>query len=142
MVSTSSARRIVLSGAPPIWMLGAQGAICLLRATPPPYPAGVAYTSTCVSTEQAIAGLLVNAYTEIDRHPQVILIVGVVPDDATKVELISAGGRRVRLQVRENAYATVARAPRSVSFDTGATNHTVPIPLAPGSPGAVLGVDP
>jgi hypothetical protein len=99
----------------------------------------VAYALSCAPPAQAALGRLVRTYTDVALHPAQMLVEGIVPDNARALTLDLGGKRHRPLAMRDNAYAGLAQAPLSVSYYTGAVHHTVPLPLAPGSPGAVLG---
>jgi hypothetical protein len=137
-VNASTARRARLAGAPPTWLLGARGYVCLLHASPPPNPAGVAYSSACLALARAREGLLLSAYSELIGGRERVLVEGALPDGATGTALSSPGGRLTRLEVHDNAYAVTSGAPSAVRFHLAGELHTAPVPLAPGSAGAVF----
>ncbi|HEY4427672.1 MAG TPA: hypothetical protein VGN08_05670 [Solirubrobacteraceae bacterium] len=135
----SSARRVTLPGFPPVWVLGAPGAICLMTAAPGARRTGSEYALSCVPPEAGALGRLVRTYGDVALHPPQVLVEGVVPDDARGLTLDLGGERHQRLSTRENVFAGLARAPLSVSYHTGSVHRTILLPLAPGSPGALLG---
>lgn len=134
-----SARRVSLRGIPPLWVLGGRRAVCLIAAGPAAGRRGVEYALSCLPPAQATLGLLVRTYIDVALRPPRTLVEGIVPDSARSVALNLGGERRKPLELRENAYAGLAQAPLSVILHTRTTTHSVPLPLAPGSAGVLLG---
>jgi hypothetical protein len=137
-VSGSSARRVRLPHAPASWLLGTAGYVCLLHASPPPNPVGVVYSSICLTLEQAREGLLLSAYSTTVGGREQVLIEGTLPDGAARAALSSTGGHNTPLVIHDNAYAVRSRAPSAIRFRVAGAAHAVPVPLAPGSGGAIV----
>jgi len=140
LVAASSARRVSGRSQPGVWLLSAPRAICLLRASPPPHPAGIAYSLTCLPPAEAAAGALISSYFDpgIGRHAGEVFLAGVVPDRVHSVAVVSLGGAVTTLRVHGNAYLAYARAPHVLTYRLAGRLVTIPVPQSPGSGSAVL----
>jgi hypothetical protein len=133
-VSVASARRALLPGALPSWVLGARGVTCLLRAEPLPGHSDYAYSMNCVRTSWAMRGYLVSVFANVAGYPGQTLIEGIVPDHVRTVSVILASGVHQTASVYDDAYALVSGAARSATFYLNAARHTVTLPQPPEIP--------
>jgi hypothetical protein len=127
------ARRILAND--PGWLVPASGGeLCLVRVT---YPASMnarngglapAVSDRCLPQEAVEAGQLVEVATleaSVVAGPTRI-VVGIVPDGVSAVDVKSASGGTSTVPVDRNAYEVVTRAPTLVRFRQPAGETSVP----------------
>jgi hypothetical protein len=135
-VHPTSARRVQFSGIPPLWVLGGSEAVCLMHVVHALHGTGIEYSLACAPWADATNGRLL---ATVSLGPVRTLIEGVVPDGTHSVA-VSGGGHPERLKVHGNVYAGIVPAPLSVTWDRRGAKYSVPLPHAPGTPAAELGI--
>jgi hypothetical protein len=121
-----AARRVLANS--PAWLVPASdGEACLIRIVQPlvrieegrPLPPSVSLI--CLPEQAAQSGQLVETQSLSlgSANARWYRVVGVVPDTAREIEIVSAHDTRMAITAVRNAYEAVVRDPRAVRFLTG-----------------------